>query len=540
MNNESIINQQEAEIERLKLEIEVLTKKTSNQKLLLSIEELPIGIYKSSLSGEIIYTNRRLLDMLGFDSFDEFLSYNAKEFYVFPELRERKNSTNLKYDFHSDEFLFYRRDKSTIWVRDISKKVTDEHGNEFFEGTLEDITEKITALNNLKESEEKFRNLIETMVQGVALHQIVLDDSGKPIDYIFLEVNSAFESLTGLCRNKVIGQRCLDMMPSTEQYWIKKYGKVAIEGNTTSFVDYSIESNKYFEVIAFSPKKNHFAVVFTDVTDKKIAEMSLKDSEIKLRSLIDALPDSVIFKDARGRWLESNKFNLELFQLEGVDYKGKTDAELAEYTPFYRDALLSCQESDEIAWYAQKLSKTNDIIPRLDGTFSIFDVTKIPIFDDNERKGLVVLGRDRTEQKEMEFSLRKSEHIYRTLINTSPDVITVINSIGKLTYISPLAAKMFGMEDPNEALGLSLYMFIDPMDINKAKTMVMKINRTKQTHKDEFLLIRKDGTSFYGDVSAALLVDENDKTNGMIFITRDITDRKKAEEALKKARSNIE
>ncbi len=536
MNDENIIKQKDEEIEKLKSQIEILSQKSSKSELLLSVEELPIGIYKSTLNGEILYANRRLLEILDFNSLEELRKYNAKDFYVFPESRDRKNSKLLKYDFHSDEFLFYRRDSSTIWVRDISKKVVDENGIEYYEGTLEDITDKAIALNNLKESEEKFRNLIETMVQGVALHKIILDDNGHPIDYIFLEVNTAFERLTGLERNRIIGKRVLEVLPNTEHYWIREYGKVAVEGKTTSFVNYAIEIDKYFDIVAFSPRKDHFAVVFTDITDKKFAEESLKDSEIKLRTLIDSLPDAVIFKDAKGRWLESNKFNLQLFQLEGVDYKGRTDAELADFTPFYSDALLTCQESDEIAWNNAKISKTNEIIPKPDGSFSIFDVTKIPIFDDdNERKGLVVLGRDITEQKEMEFSLRKSEHIYRTLINTSPDVITVINSIGKLIYISPLAAEMFGLKEPNEALGLSPFNFIAPSDVNKAKAMVMKINRTKQTHKDEYLLVRKDGKTFYGEVSAALLQDENNKANGMIFITRDITERKKAEEALKKS-----
>jgi PAS domain S-box-containing protein len=138
----------------------------------------------------------------------------------------------------------------------------------------------------------------------------------------------------------------------------------------------------------------------------------IEEEKEKLTLLIDTMPDAVSFKDGEGRWLQINKFGAQLFELEGVDYKGKTDKEMAEYTDYYHDALIYCIDTDEEAWKAGKLSRCEETIPLRDGSFKTFDSFKIPIFNpDGSRKGLVVIGRDITALKETETMLRQSEKL---------------------------------------------------------------------------------------------------------------------------------
>lgn len=122
-------------------------------------------------------------------------------------------------------------------------------------------------------------------------------------------------------------------------------------------------------------------------------------TEERLRTLVEASPDPIFMKDGQGRWLEVNRAGLELFQLENVDYRGKSEEELAEYSPFYKEALLYCGVTDANAWTVGGLSRNEERIPRPNGVIRTYDVLKIPLFHANgSRKGLLVLGRDITER----------------------------------------------------------------------------------------------------------------------------------------------
>ena len=154
---------------------------------------------------------------------------------------------------------------------------------------------------------------------------------------------------------------------------------------------------------------NATLTIARNITFQKTSEQALIESEDRLRVLIEAMPDIVCFKDGKGRWLEANKADLKLFGIENVDFKGKKDSDLASFSPFYKDAFLGCEDSDEKAWIHGKALKCEEIIPRKDGTDLIYDIVKIPLFNsDGGRKGLLVIGHDITESKRYETELRQA------------------------------------------------------------------------------------------------------------------------------------
>jgi diguanylate cyclase (GGDEF)-like protein/PAS domain S-box-containing protein len=121
----------------------------------------------------------------------------------------------------------------------------------------------------VRESEIRFRMLFQNITSGFALHEIILNDKGQPCNYRFLEINPAFEQLTGLKAKDLIGRMVLDVMPNTELHWIENYGRVAMTGNPLNFDNYSGELGRYYECLAYSPRHGQFAVIFTDITDRK-------------------------------------------------------------------------------------------------------------------------------------------------------------------------------------------------------------------------------------------------------------------------------
>jgi len=111
----------------------------------------------------------------------------------------------------------------------------------------------------LRESEKKYRQLFENMVNGFALHEMVLDQDGKPVDYVFLDVNSAFERILGQDRENLFGKRVTEVLPGIEQdpaNWIGKYGEVALGGSEITFEQYSESLDKWFSVLAYTPRED--------------------------------------------------------------------------------------------------------------------------------------------------------------------------------------------------------------------------------------------------------------------------------------------
>ncbi|WP_057913925.1 PAS domain-containing sensor histidine kinase [Peribacillus muralis] len=180
---------------------------------------------------------------------------------------------------------------------------------------------------------------------------------------------------------------------------------------------------------------------------KRAEFKQLKEAEQRRRTLINSMVDFVNFKDGDGRWLESNTFGLKLFQLEHVDYKGKRDSELAEYTEFYKESLIYCEASDEETWIQGEITRCEEIIPLPDGNHKTFDTIKVPLFfEDGSRKGLVVIGRDISERVAAEKQLFDSEQRYKSLFEHNPYPMLMLDLHGMITTVNPRFETVTGFQ----------------------------------------------------------------------------------------------
>ncbi len=126
--------------------------------------------------------------------------------------------------------------------------------------------------SDLHAKEKNYHSLFSEMPEAFALHEIICDASGVPVDYRYLDMNPAFEILTNLKRTEVFGKTIRQLFPNTESLLIERYGRVALTGESLLFEDYSIELHRYYRIAAFCPKKGQFAVIFSDITDSKLKE----------------------------------------------------------------------------------------------------------------------------------------------------------------------------------------------------------------------------------------------------------------------------
>ena len=182
----------------------------------------------------------------------------------------------------------------------------------------------------LHESEERYRSLFSGMTEGFALHEIICDATGEPVDYRFLDINPAFERLTGLKREDVVGRLMSEVLPGDDPYWVKAYGGVALTATPVHFENYSPALNRHFEVYSYRPAPGQFAVLFMDITERKRMEDTVRQSEELRRQaeLLDLSNDAVIVRTLDGVVSFWNRGAESMYGWTRDDALGKNKVEL--------------------------------------------------------------------------------------------------------------------------------------------------------------------------------------------------------------------
>ena len=266
----------------------------------------------------------------------------------------------------------------------------------------------------------------------------------------------------------------------------------------------------------------------------KMEELSAsKEEEERLSTLINSMVDFVNFKDGEGRWIQVNDFGLKLFEIENVDYRGKKDSELAEYSNYFSDALRYCETSDEEAWKAGGIIRVEEVLPQPDGTTKTFDTIKVPLFnDDGSRQGLVIMGRDITERKHVETLLEESRQQYRSLFEYSPDIVSMLDLNGTITNLNPQFEKITGFSR-DEYIGRNLADLIPDTQRQIVLDKVANVVENQSPQMFELELLHKNGKPLIFQ-STSLPIIVNDQIAGIICNSRDVTELRETEERLRR------
>jgi len=379
----------------------------SERKFSVITENSADAIFVVDTAGNYVYVNHAASDLLGY-SREELLGMSARD--VVPQdtraASEERFAQLLATGSSYSEMTLLRKDGTSIPV-DLNAVVLP---NGLVYGSCRDLSERKRAAAALEASEEKYRLLFENSFHGIALHEIMLDESGKPMDYRFLEMNGAFGRLIGMERSDLLGKRMTQVFPLSPEeaaHWVHDYGQVALTGKEARFERYSERLGRWLSILAYQPRPGQFATIFEDITTRVEAERALRESEARLLTAGRAAYDLIYEWDTRTdvlKWF--GDIDGLLGHAPGTVSRS-IDAWIALIHPDDRSKL-----EDAVAHHR---SDTNSIqyeyrIRSQDGSYRTWRDHALPITDET---GFPVkwvgVCTDITEQKNAEIALQQRE-----------------------------------------------------------------------------------------------------------------------------------
>jgi len=532
---------------------DITERKIFEEKLTLSenryrtlFENAPIGIYRTTIDGQILASNPALVNMLGFDSFEELQQvnlnfdrfsqgYSRKDF-----LSEIKNNKNLK----GHEAEWKKKDGTELYVRENSQIIENADGTVFFDGTIEDISSLRTATIELK----RMSDFNQTILDTVSAIIIVLDKQGNIVMF-----NKAGEHLTGYTFDEVKGKNHIDVFVSKQiAPQIKKLYETVIEsGSITNHENKWI--TKSGEIIwiswANSVIRNKDGLIEyvvgtgLDITAKRLIEQALKSSEEKHKLLIDTIGEGVVLQNADGKIFSWNKKAEEIFGLAEQEIIGQNS--LNFHWPTYKPdgSYYHASEFPSNITLATAVPCDNEIMKVIKNQNQEYwiSVSTRPLFYPDESKpyAVAISFSDITELKIAENKLSERTQLLEQAQSLA--------KIGHFHY-SPSTKELFWSDELYRIYGLNTDIpapfgeahinLISHDDRNRIGTAMTQTYSEKKQLDMDYSIIRPSGEHRYLSVVANWNISANGEYT-LVGTVQDITDRKMNEVFIKERETQL-
>ncbi len=389
---------------------------------------------------------------------------------------------------------------------------------------------------------EIYKKAIEHSAFGYAYYRIELDKAGKPEDYVYLDVNAAFEQLTGFTRSHVAGKRVSQLLPhiyNDDFDWIGVYGAVALGGEEREFERFIPARGRWYRIHVFSPERLYFITIFQDITAQKAAEESLLEQAIALSERVKEMRLLVRFSNLAqedGISIAGLLTRTAAFIPEGFQRPSRTVAHIRlrgqDYGPDTLAPGLSAiglERAEDSP--AVTLREEIRVFGEPCGLITVNLCAWMPsegelAFLPEEESLLAMLSMNIArfvEKAETEAERRSGEARFRRYVDDAPDGIFVVDEYGRYREVNPAACAMLGYNH-DELLSLSIPQILAPDYVEAGlKAFAALKEHGKDSRELEFMA--KDGRIISVSLSSVTLADGR-----YMSFCKDISNQKRAEE----------
>jgi len=509
----------------------------SEEKYRSILENIQEGYYEVDLRGNVTFLNSAFCRIFGY-SMNELMGMNYRQYYADPDVEKKvfevfRRVYKTGQPTHLYDWQIVRKDGSCASLDLSVSLLRDDKGHSVgFRGIARDVTERKAAEKALRESEEKYRSILENIQEGY--YEVDLTGS-------FTFTNSAMCGITGYSPDELIGMNYRQYYADEDvQKVYKVFHRVYETGLSAHFLDWQISrkdgSHGILEVSISLLRDDKggpigFRGIARDITERKAAEKALREAEQRNRAIVDAMPDSVVRMSRDGTIL---------------DFKLDTPEENEEW---HATGLLNASISDAMGEeigrraieYAQRTLETNTMqvfeirsIGRYTGVMRDLEVRMVVCGQDE----VMTITRDITEQKAAEKALRESEERYRELFENANDVIYTHDLEGRFTSLNKAGERLSGYTR-EEAVHMDVLSVVAPEYVDRATQMIASKLDNEDPTQYELEIIIKDNRRVLLEVSTRIIYKDG-VPHSIQGIGRDITERRKAEEDRKRLEAQIQ